>query len=84
MTDYTKLVEALRLIGKEQDCNECEAGRWHHDFECCLFENAAAAIESLQAEVAAIDMSTQAVARRKQEMASLTQQIDKNIQKDLD
>ena len=51
MTDYNELVKALRLIGKEQDCNECEAGRWHHDFKCCLFEDAAAAIEDLQAEV---------------------------------
>lgn len=59
MTDYSELVKtvnipelvkALRLIGKEQDCNECEAGRWHHDFECCLFEDAAAAIEELDAE----------------------------------
>lgn len=47
MSDYKKLIEALRLIGKEQDCNECEAGRWHNDFKCCLFEDAAAAIEEL-------------------------------------
>lgn len=46
--DYSELVKALRLIGKEQDCNECEAGRWHHDFKCCLFEDAAAAIEALE------------------------------------
>lgn len=51
MTDYSELVKALRLIGKEQDCNECEAGRWHHDFKCCLFDDAAAAIEALQAKL---------------------------------
>ena len=49
-SNYEELIKALRLIGKEQDCNECEAGRWHHDFKCCLFEDAAAAIEALQAE----------------------------------
>lgn len=52
MQDYNKLVESLRLIGKEQDCNECEAGKWHRDINCCLFEDAAAAIEALEAKVA--------------------------------
>ena len=51
MTDYTELVKALRIVEKEQDCNECEAGRWHHDFNCCLFADAAAAIEELQAQL---------------------------------
>lgn len=51
MTDYNELVKALRIVEKEQDCNECEAGRWHHDFNCCLFANAADAIEALQAQL---------------------------------
>ena len=51
MTDHEQLVKALRLIGKEQDCNECEAGRWYHNMDCCLFEKAAAAIEELQAQL---------------------------------
>lgn len=50
MQDYSKRVEALRLIGKEQDCNECEAGKWYRGINCCLFEDAADAIEALQAE----------------------------------
>ncbi len=47
MTDYTELATALRIVEKEQDCNECDAGRWHHDFNCCLFADAADAIEEL-------------------------------------
>ena len=47
MTDYSKLVEALRHVGIYQDCNECEAGRWHNELDCCLFMDAAAAIEAL-------------------------------------
>jgi hypothetical protein len=51
MTDYTELVKALRLIARQQDCNECEAGRWYNEFHCCLFTDAADAIEALQAEL---------------------------------
>lgn len=50
MTDYSELVKALRHVGICQDCNECEAGRWHNEFDCCLFKDAAAAIEELDAE----------------------------------
>lgn len=50
MQNYEKLVEALRHVGIYQDCNECEAGRWHNEFDCCLFKDAADAIEALQAE----------------------------------
>jgi hypothetical protein len=51
MTDYKELVAALRLIARQQDCNECEAGRWYNEFHCCLFTDAADAIEALQAQV---------------------------------
>ena len=50
MQDYSKLVEALRHVGICQDCNECEAGRWYNEFDCCIFKDAADAIEALQAE----------------------------------
>ena len=48
MESYNSLVKALRHVGICQDCNECEAGRWHNEFDCCLFKDAADAIEELQ------------------------------------
>lgn len=51
MTDYSKLVKALRHVGIWQDCNECEAGRWYNEFDFCLFKDAADAIEELEYEI---------------------------------
>ena len=51
--NHEELVEALRQLHETQDCNECEAGSiggWC-DESACVFLDAAAAIEALQAEV---------------------------------
>jgi len=55
MQDYSKLVQALRHVGICQDCNECEAGRWHNEFDCCLFKDAADAIEALEKQIDSIE-----------------------------
>ena len=57
MTNYTELVKALRCMELRLSCNECEYGVWSESGEAwgCEFErkndDAAAAIEALQAEV---------------------------------
>ena len=51
MTDYTKLVKALRCCSKDK-CGQCEY-EWNHNREFCknsMCADAAAAIEALQAE----------------------------------
>lgn len=76
MTDYSELVEALRLIGKEQDCNECEAGRWHHDMDCCLFEKAAAAIEALNR---LLDQNTQRCEALRKQLREAHESYEKHL-----
>lgn len=52
MTDYTKLVEALRCCSKDK-CGQCEY-EWNHNRGLCvnfMCADAADAIEALQAEV---------------------------------
>lgn len=57
MTNYKKLVEALRCIELRLSCNECEYGTYSESGEAWSCEcerrdaDAAAAIEALQAEV---------------------------------
>ena len=56
MTDYKKLVDALRCYELRLSCNECEYGKWHDDGNCWYCEeerrdnDAAAAIEALLKE----------------------------------
>ena len=76
MTDYSELVKALRHVGIHQDCNECEAGRWHNEFDCCLFKDAAAAIEALQAEVDTLKLTD---IKRCQECLYLGQPVDEQL-----
>ncbi len=52
MTDYTKLVEALRRCASVERCDgNCEMNYGSTDCESRLEIDAAAAIEALQAEV---------------------------------
>ena len=60
MSDYTELVKALRCMELRLSCNECEYGVWSESGEAwgCEFErkndDAAAAIEALEAELTRI------------------------------
>lgn len=50
MTDYTKLVEALRCVELRLSCNECEYGTWSESGEAwgCEFERRSAGWISYQ------------------------------------
>lgn len=77
MTDYNKLVEALRHYHKAQDCNECAAGyedEWC-DISACIFLDAAAAIEALQDTVQAQDKALKECARQLAKIEALQDRV---------
>lgn len=54
MTDYSKLVEALRKVADYINCYDCEMwglGECDTERKSCVLHNAADAIESLQKEL---------------------------------
>ena len=54
MSDYSKLVEALRKVADYINCYDCDMwglGECDTERKSCVLHNAAAAIEALQAEI---------------------------------